>query len=320
MNSKGSRIAVIGCGNVGTNTAYTIAARGLCDELVLIDYVKDKAIAEALDMKDAMAFFNSNMVIRQGDYSDCRDADIVIISASAPMAKDSHSRFEMLKPSLGVVKSCVTSVMESGFDGIFIIISNPVDVMTYYTWKLSGLPAERVIGSGTNLDSARLRTKIGAIYDVDPSSVDIYVLGEHGDSEFAVWDSANLGGKKIRELMKEDPGTGENTEDSLIAATKQAGWDIFNRKGNTCYGIAASTTSIAEAILKNENRIIPVTVRLNGQYGLKDVFLSAPAVLGREGVKSIVEIGFSEEEEAKMKESARTLEEFYEVLENADDR
>ena len=313
MKENRKKIVITGCGNVGTNTAYTIVMKGLCDELVLIDYVKDKAIAEALDMKDAVSFFQRDMVIKAGDYSDCKDADIVIIAASAPMPKDSHDRFEMLKPSLGVVKSCVMSAMDAGFEGIFIIISNPVDIMTYYTWKLSGLPAGRVIGSGTNLDTARLRTKIGQKYGIDPSSVDVFVLGEHGDSEFAVWNSASIGGKKLVDIMDSEK---DKMEEDLINATKQAGWDIFNRKGNTCYGIAASTASIVEAILNDQNKVIPVTVRVNGSYGLNDVFLSAPAVIGRSGVKSVIETGLDDDEAGKMKASAATLSEFYKLLDS----
>ena len=156
MSFKESKVVIVGCGNVGSTAAYTLINQGLCETVVLIDVNKDKAYAEALDMTHAVYFMNRNIKVIAGDYSDCRDADIVIITASAPMPKDSHDRLKMLEPSMNIMKSIVNSVMASGFNGIFLVISNPVDIMTYYVWKLSGLPKKQVIGSGTNLDSARL--------------------------------------------------------------------------------------------------------------------------------------------------------------------
>ena len=174
-----------------------VANQGLCEEIVLIDVNKDKAYAEALDMAHSVYFMNRNINVHAGDYNDCADADVVIITASAPMPKDSTSRLEMLAPSMRIMKrimkSIVSSIMASGFDGILLVISNPVDVMTYYAWKISGLPAKQVIGSGTNLDSARLCCELAKLYDLDAKSVSAFVCGEHGDSEFVVWNSATIG-------------------------------------------------------------------------------------------------------------------------------
>lgn len=228
---KDSKIVICGVGNVGATTAYTIVNQGLCEQLVLIDINKDKAYAEALDMSHAIHFMNRNMKVWSGDYSDCKDADVVILTASAPMPKDSHDRLEMLKPSLTIIGSIVKSVMASGFNGIFVVISNPVDIMTYYTWRISGLPKNQVIGSGTNLDSARLCYELGKMYNLDSKSVHAYVMGEHGDSEVISWGTATIGGKKVENVLLDNASrTKDTTKEKLRKETVEAGWDIFNRK------------------------------------------------------------------------------------------
>lgn len=315
MSFKDSKVAIIGAGNVGATTAYSIINQGLCEEVVLIDVNKDKAYAEALDMAHSVYFMNRNIKIYAGDYKDCSDADIVIITASAPMPKDSHSRLEMLAPGMNIMKSIVTSVMDSGFDGIILVISNPVDIMTYYAWKISGLPYRQVIGSGTNLDSARLCCELAKLYDLDAKSVSAFVCGEHGDSEFVVWNSATIGGKKIDDVFSDNaPRTGNTTKPGLLKMTSQAGWEIFNRKGNTCYGIAASATSIVKSILFNENQIYPVTVNVDGAYGLNGVFLSVPTIIDKTGAKEIVEIKLQPDEEEALMNSAQVLQSFYKEL------
>lgn len=315
MSFKDSKVAIIGAGNVGATTAYSIINQGLCEEVVLIDVNKDKAYAEALDMAHSVYFMNRNIKIYAGDYKDCSDADVVIITASAPMPKDSHSRLEMLTPSMNIMKSIVTSVMDSGFDGIILVISNPVDIMTYYAWKISGLPYRQVIGSGTNLDSARLCCELAKLYDLDAKSVSAFVCGEHGDSEFVVWNSATIGGKKIDDVFSDNaPRTGNTTKPGLLKMTSQAGWEIFNRKGNTCYGIAASATSIVKSILFNENQIYPVTVNVDGAYGLNGVFLSVPTIIDKTGAKEIVEIKLQPDEEEALMNSAQVLQSFYKEL------
>lgn len=315
MSFKDSKVAIIGAGNVGATTAYSIINQGLCEEVVLIDVNKDKAYAEALDMAHSVYFMNRNIKIYAGDYKDCSDADVVIITASAPMPKDSHSRLEMLAPGMNIMKSIVTSVMDSGFDGIILVISNPVDIMTYYAWKISGLPYRQVIGSGTNLDSARLCCELAKLYDLDAKSVSAFVCGEHGDSEFVVWNSATIGGKKIDDVFSDNaPRTGNTTKPGLLKMTSQAGWEIFNRKGNTCYGIAASATSIVKSILFNENQIYPVSVNVDGAYGLNGVFLSVPTIIDKTGAKEIVEIKLQPDEEEALMNSAHVLQSFYKEL------
>jgi L-lactate dehydrogenase len=312
MSFKDSKVVIVGCGNVGSTTAYTIINQGLAEEVALIDVNKDKSYAEALDMAHSVYFMNRNINVHQGDYSDCRDADIVIITASAPMPKDSTSRLDMLAPSIKIIKSIVGSVMENGFNGIFLIISNPVDIMTYMVYKLSGLPKNQVIGSGTNLDSARLCCELAKMYDLDSKSVSAYVCGEHGDSEIVSWHSAVIGGKSVANVMRDNPSrTKDITREDLQKKTIQAGWDIFNRKGNTCYGIAASAAAICKSILFNENHIYPVTVGLDGQYGIGNVWLSVPTIIDRTGAKEIVEIRLDADEEKALRHSAELLESFY---------
>ena len=289
MSFRNSKVVIVGTGNVGSTTAYSIINQGLCEEVVLIDVNRDKAFAEALDMQHSIYFMNRNIHVRAGEYADCADADIVVITASAPMPKDSHDRREMLRPSVQIMRSIVGSVMASGFTGIFLGVSNPVDIMTYLVWRLSRLPARQVIGSGTALDTARLCCELGELYDLDAKSVEAFILGEHGDTEMVAWSSATIGGKLLGDVMQDNSDrTHDATHDSLLRQTKEAGWQIFNRKGNTCYGIAASNTAIIKSILYNENRILPVSVFVSGKYGIDGVYLSVPTILNAQGAKETV--------------------------------
>ena len=315
MSFKDSKVVIVGVGNVGATTAYSILNQGICEEVVLIDVNKEKAIAEALDMQHSIYFMNRNMSIKAGDYSDCRDADVVVITASAPMPKDSHNRLEMLAPSMKIIKNIVENVMANGFDGVFVVISNPVDIMSYYVWKLSRLPKNRIIGSGTTLDTARLCCELSKMYNLDAKSVEAFVMAEHGDSEMVSWTSATIGGKNLSDVFADNADrTKDITKEELLKRTKQAGWDIFSRKGNTCYGIASSATAIIKSILFNENRILPVSVGLNGEYGLNNIFLSVPTIINKNGAKEVVEIKLAEEEKDLLQKSAEVIQGFYKDL------
>ena len=308
MSYRDSKVVVVGAGKVGSTTAFSIVNQGLCEDVRLIDVDRERAVGEALDMGDSVFFMSRNMSVHAGGYDECADADIVIVTAAAPMPKDSNDRLEMLRPSLGVVRSVVEQVIASGFDGIFLVVSNPVDVMAYYTWKVSGLPRERVIGSGTLLDTARLCRALSDMYDLAPASVEAYVLGEHGDSEIVSWNSATIGGKRVDDVLRDNASrTRGVTRDELRKRTVQAGWDIFSRKGNTCYGIASSTASIAKSILFDENRIMPVSVYLDGQYGIRDTVLSVPTIVDHTGAKEIVEIDLLPDELEALRSSAYLL-------------
>lgn len=315
MSFKDSKVVIIGAGNVGSTTAYSILNQGISEQVVLIDKNQDVAYAQALDMAHSIYFMNRNMSIKAGDYSDCRDADVVVITAAAPMPKDSTNRLEMLAPSMNIIKDIVNNVMSNGFDGVFVVISNPVDIMSYYVWKLSHLPVNRIIGSGTALDTARLCYELSKMYNLDAKSVEAFVMAEHGDSEMVLWSSATIGGKPLDDVFADNADRTKNvTKDDLLKMTKQAGWDIFAKKGNTCYGIASSATAIIKSILFNENRILPVSVGLSGQYGLNNLFLSVPTIINKNGAKEIVEIKLNDEEESLLKKSAETLTSFYKEL------
>lgn len=315
MSFKDSKVVIVGVGNVGATTAYSILNQGICEEVVLIDVNKDKAIAEALDMQHSIYFMNRNMSIKAGDYSDCRDADVVVITASAPMPKDSHNRLEMLAPSMRIIKDIVENIMANGFDGVFVVISNPVDIMSYYVWKLSHLPKNRIIGSGTTLDTARLCCELSKMYNLDAKSVEAFVMAEHGDSEMVSWTSATIGGKSLSDVFADNADrTKDITKEELLKRTKEAGWDIFNRKGNTCYGIASSATAIIKSILFNENRILPVSVGLSGEYGLNNIFLSVPTIINKNGAKEIVEIKLAEDENKLLQASAEVVHGVYKEL------
>ena len=317
MQFKKSKVVIIGCGNVGSTTAYTIINQGLCEEIALIDINKEKAVGEALDMQHSIYFMNRNIKVYAADYDTCKDADIVIITASVPMDPHANNRLDMLAGSKKVMKSIVKSVMGSGFNGIMIVISNPVDVMTYYAWKLSGLPKNQVIGSGTTLDTARLAVEISRLFDLDSKSVSAFVMGEHGDSEIVSWHSATIGGKSLSDVMSDNAERAQHeTFDALREKTIKAGWEIFHRKGSTTYGIAASVTAIVKSILFNENRILPVSILLEGEYGLHDVFLSVPTIINETGAKEIVEIKLNKEEHDVLVASSKVVASYYDALKN----
>ena len=315
MNIQKNKIVIIGAGNVGVSTAFCLVNQGLCDEIALIDLNEEKVIGEVLDLEQCMEYMNRNTAIKKGSYDDCKDASIVIITASVPMKKNENDRLKMLEPTKKVMKDIVTSIMATGFDGHMIVVSNPVDIMTYYAYKISGLPANQVIGSGTTLDTARLKYFIAKKIDVDPRSVHALVIGEHGDSEMIPWSAVRIGGKDIYSVVKDNKDRlGDDPYEEMHKDTIQAGWEIFNRKGNTCYGIASSTVGIVKTILHNENKILPVSTLLNGQYGQNEIFISVPTIIDRTGAREIVEMNLTEEEYAQFNRSCQHIRSFYDAL------
>lgn len=315
MNIKNSKVVVVGVGNVGVSVAYTLVNQGICDEISLIDLNEEKVYGEVLDLSHCMEYMGRNVKVKVGSYEDCKDASIVVITASAPMPKDKNDRLLMLESSKKIMKSIVDNVMANGFDGHMIIVSNPVDIMTYYAYKISGLPASQVIGSGTTLDTARLKYSIAKRINVDPRSVHGLVIGEHGDSEMIPWSTVRIGGKDIYSVVRDNKDRiGENPYDEIKQEVIRGGWEIFNRKGNTCYGIAASTVGIIKTILFNENKILPVSTLLEGQYGEKDVYISVPTIIDHTGAKEIVEMNLTEEELKEFKASCARMRSFYKDL------
>ena len=301
------KVILVGDGAVGSSYAFALVNQGIAQELGIIEIpqLHEKAVGDALDLSHALAF-TSPKKIYAAQYSDCADADLVVITAGAPQ-KPGETRLDLVGKNLAINKSIVTQVVESGFDGIFLVAANPVDVLTYSTWKFSGFPKERVIGSGTSLDSARFRQALAEKLDVDARSVHAYIMGEHGDSEFAVWSHANVAGVKLEQWLQANRDLNEQDLVDLFISVRDAAYSIINKKGATYYGIGATLARITKAILNNEQAIFPLSVYLEGQYGQEDIFIGAPAVIGREGIRQIIEIPLADSEQEKMDLSAKTL-------------
>jgi len=311
-----SRIVVVGAGNVGVTTAFSLVTQGVCDEVCLIDLNEEKVKGEVMDLTHCIEFLNRNVKVRAGSYADCRDAAVVVITASAPMSKDETSRLDMLETSKKIMKSIVEQVMANGFQGHMIIVSNPVDIMAYYAYQLSGLPASHVIGSGTSLDTARLKCFIGEKINVDPRSVNAMIIGEHGDSEMVPWSCVRVGGKDFFSILRDNQNRlGDESMEGLRRKTLESGWEIFKRKGNTCYGIASSVVGIIKAIMFDENKIIPVSTLLEGQYGEENIYIGVPVVLNRDGVREVVELQLTPEEKEKFQNSCQIIRRYYKELE-----
>lgn len=315
MRIQQSKIVIIGAGNVGVTTAYSMLNQGICDEICLIDLDEKKVRGEVLDLAQSVEFMSRNVAIRVGTYEDCADANVVIITASAPMVLSDNNRLDMLEKSKSIMKSIVDSIMEYKFDGFLIVVSNPVDIMSYYAYKLSGLPSNQVIGSGTTLDATRLKGFIGEKVDIDPRSINALVIGEHGDSELIPWSTATIGGKDMKNVFTDNVDRiGEAPYEELREAVVKAGWEIFHRKGNTCFGIASAVTGIVKTIMFNENRIYPVSTLLQGEYGEEDIYTSVPAILSREGVKEIVQLKLSSSEAEDFHASCNNIRKYYKNL------
>ena len=302
------KVVIIGAGSVGTAIAYSMVNQCVCQDIVIIDINRDKAYAESLDMMHSIEFMSTKTSVKEGDYSDCSDADIIVISAASPMPKDSNDRMNFLNMNISIVKDVVVNVMQNNFKGIFLVVTNPVDIMTYYVWKYSGLPSNRVIGSGTTLDTARLHYYIAKTIDVDPRSINAYIIGEHGDTEMVAWSTATIGGKDIKSVFADNKDRiGEDPYNNFLKQTSYGGWDIFSKKGNTSFGIAASVTGILKSILFDENRIYPISVYLNGEYNINDVYVSVPTIINSNGAKEIVELHLTDSEYEEFKKSCNKL-------------
>ena len=302
MNNK---VVIIGCGNVGMSYAYALVnQKSYVHELVLIDLNKERMIGEAMDLNHCLAFAPSKISIKAGDYSDCKGASIVCIAAGANQ-NPGETRMDLINKNSKIFKDIVSKVMESGFDGIFLVATNPLDVMTYLTWKYSGLDSSRVIGSGTCLDSARLRYLIGEKLNVNPKNVHAYVIGEHGDSEFVSWSNAYVGLEPITSLMN------EREMDEVYVNVRDAAYDIINRKGATYYGIGMSLVRITNALLGDENSILTVS-----SYDEKNgIYIAMPTILNRQGVRERSNISYTKEE---LDNFERSVEVIKSAIENLD--
>jgi len=302
---KVTRIVVIGTGWVGSSYAYALVNQGLGNELVLIDIDRKKAEGDAMDLNHAVPF-GAPMRIWAGDYTDCKDADLVVIAAGANQ-KPGETRLDLAERNAKIFRSIVDEVMKSGFNGLFLVATNPVDILSYATWKFSGLPARRVIGSGTILDTARLRHLLSGAYQVNPQNVHAYIIGEHGDTELPVWSHANIGVRPIADYLKEGSGPSREELDQIFVRVRDAAYHIIERKGATYYAIAMGLARLTRAILNDENSVLTVSTLLNGEYGLKDIYIGVPAVVNRSGVREVMDLNLTEEERKKLHHSAEVL-------------
>lgn len=294
MNNK---VVIIGCGNVGMSYAYALLnQRTSVNELVLIDINEKKACGEVMDLHHGLAFAPSNLKIKLGNYSDCSDAKIVVIAAGANQ-EVGETRMDLIHKNNRVFESVVFQILKSGFDGIYLIATNPVDVMAYVTWKHAGCNPSKVIGTGTTLDTARLKYEIAKQVNINPKDVHAYVIGEHGDTEFVPWSNANIGLQNIRDFLE-----GEKL-DEICNKVRNAAYDIIDRKGNTSYGIGMSMVRITNAILENENAILPVSSYDKNN----DVFIGGPTILNSTGVVERIYVRLTEIETNKLQHSIDTL-------------
>lgn len=305
--SSHQKIIVIGNGAVGSSYTFALVTQNIAQEIGIIDIDTNKAEGDAIDLSHALAF-TSPKKIYAANYSDCHDADIVVITAGAAQ-KPGETRLDLVNKNLKIFQNIVKSVVDSGFNGIFLVATNPVDILTYATWKFSGFPQHKVIGSGTSLDSARYRQAIAELVGVDARNVHGYILGEHGDTEFPVWSHANIAGLQIYEWIKDHPNVDEEELVNLFFKVRDAAYTIIEKKGATFYGIAVSLARITKAILNDENAVLPLSVYLDGHYGLNDIFIGAPAVVNRSGIHDVIEIPLTDAEQEKFDYSAKKLKE-----------
>ncbi|GAA0079360.1 L-lactate dehydrogenase [Clostridium sp. CTA-5] len=309
-----SKIAIVGAGLVGSTTAFSLITQGVCDEILMIDINKERAYGEVMDLNHCIEYLNRNTKVITGSYENCKDIDIVVITAGPP-PKPGQTRLDTLELSAQIVESIVNPIMKSGFNGYFIIVSNPVDIIAHYVYKISGLPKNHIIGTGTSVDSARLKNFIGDLINVDPRSIQAYSMGEHGDSQMVPWSHVTVGGKSFNTILEDNRElVGEVDLDKLVLDTARAGWEVYDRKGTTYYAIAAATVAIIKAIMYNENKIMPVSTLLEGEYGEYDVFCGVPCVLNSEGVKDILEIHLTDDELNKFKSSINVIRKYTDKL------
>lgn len=288
-----NKVVLVGCGNVGMSYAYALLnQRTNVNELVLIDIDKDRVEGEVMDLNHCLAFAPSKIDIKSGEYSDCGDATLVVIAAGANQ-KPGETRMDLINKNSKIFKSIVTPIVESGFNGVFLVATNPLDVMTYLTWKYSGFETNKVFGTGTSLDTARLKYLVGSKLNVNPKSVHAYVIGEHGDSEFVPWSNADIALQDIEGFIEKDE------LEEIEKEVKNAAYEIINKKGATYYGIGMTLAMITNAILEDENRVITVS-NYDSENG---IYMGTPAVVGRSGIKQRIYINLTDEETKKLQNS-----------------
>ena len=304
---KKGKVALIGTGFVGMSMAYSMLNRGGISELVLIDIDKEKTEGEEMDLSHGLPFAPQKMVIKAGDYDDCKDAEVAVITAGAAQ-KPGQTRLELAEVNTKIIKSITKSIMASGFNGIIIVATNPVDLMTYVVAKVFGLPKNQIIGSGTVLDTARLRYLIADYLNISSKNVHAYIMGEHGDSSFVPWEHAYVGCKKIYNVMQDNSHPMDDL-DKIHKDVVNAAYEIINKKKATYYGIGMALNKIVRAVLDNENCILTVSTYLQNKYGQDDIYIGVPAIINSKGIREIVDLDLNEEEQSKLNESCKLIKE-----------
>ena len=308
MSIDSRKVVVVGCGFVGSSSAFALMQSKLFSEMVLIDADHDRAEGEAMDISHGMAFA-SPMKIYAGSYDDITDAAVIVITAGANQKPD-ETRLDLIRKNSAIMKSIIGEIKKRPFEGILLIVSNPVDILTYIALKESGYPANRVIGSGTVLDTGRFRYELGEHLGVDSRSIHAFIIGEQGDSELAAWSEARVGGMPIHDFCElRGHYDHEAAMEKIFNSVKNSAYEIIQRKQATYYGIAMAVKRICECIIRNEQSILPVSSMMHGIYGMEDVVISMPAIVGKDGVEAVVPIELDEEEQEQLKKSATLLKE-----------
>ena len=299
------KLVLVGTGMVGMSMAYAMVNQGGINELVLIDVLKDKAEGEAMDLAHGIPCGPTEIDIKAGDYDECKDADIVVITAGINQ-KPGQTRLELAKTNAKIMKEITENVVKSGFNGIFVIASNPVDLMTYVVGKVSGFPRNKVIGSGTVLDTARLRYLIGKRLNVSSKNIHAYIMGEHGDSSFVPWSHSYVGCKKLADILKEK-GETQKLLDEIYTEVQQSAYEIIEKKRATYYGIGMGLTKLIKTILNNEKEILTVSTKLENEYGHDGIYIGVPAVIGKNGVQELLNLPLTAKEQEEFDHSCDVL-------------
>lgn len=315
MELQKRKIVIVGAGHVGSHAGYALISQGLCEEIVYIDVDTKKAAAQALDLFDATVYLPKRCLVRAGNYTDAKDADLLIVAAGPlPDMSKGQTRMDTLRETIVIIKDVVENIRTSGFEGIILNISNPADVVTHYIQNALDYPVQKIFSTSTTLDSARLRRAISEAIGVDQKSILAYALGEHGESQMAAWSAVTIGGKPLSQLQKEQPETYGALDLKAIAAEgKAGGWHILAGKGSTEFGIGAAIAEVVRAVFGDENRILPISTLLTGQYGETDVYASVPSILNRHGVAEVIELALTKEELEEFHKSCQTMKDNFDL-------
>ena len=302
---KKGKIVLVGAGFVGMSMAYSMLNRGGINELVLVDINQDKIKGEEMDLSHGLPYAPQKMIIKAGDYSECEDAQIVVITAGIAQ-KPGQTRLELAEVNAKIMKQITKDIMASGFNGVIIVASNPVDIMAYVVWKVSGLPKNKVIGSGTVLDTARLRYLMADYFKISSKNIHAYIMGEHGDSSFVPWKHAYIGCKKVTDVMKDNHHPMEDLQ-KIHQGVVNAAYEIIEKKKATYYGIGMALNRLVRAVLDDENSILTVSTYLENQYSQNDIYIGVPAIINKNGVRDLIELDLDEIEQEKLNKSCELI-------------